>query len=114
MSYGSVWLEDGSSVEVHSAEDWAWIEGARKDGTAYVVSCADRFSMPAHYFPAFAADQEELAAVKADVVRGGMTEILAVYSVAPERPPVRHAPWRLSEFVMRLIRWPGQFPGRGG
>jgi hypothetical protein len=89
MSYGTVWLEDGSSVEVHSAQDWAWIQLARRQGKKYVVSCADRFNMPADYFCAYAADDAELARIKADL-RRPMTDILAVFAVGPERPAVRN------------------------
>ena len=102
MSYGWCSLEGGSRVEVHHAEDWAWIEIARREGKAYVVSRADRFHMPPDYFCAYAADWDELARVKAGL-RGELTDILAVYWVDGEPHPVQRALTRWSDAVRRLI-----------
>jgi hypothetical protein len=91
-AYGTAHLEDGSVVAVHSAEDWAWIEHARRTGTRFVLSCSDRFPHPPEYFPAYAADEDELARTKASL-SAPMTEVLCVYDLRPEERRVRRRRW---------------------
>lgn len=75
-------VHGGAIKPVRAADDWGWIVAARNRGSAYVLSCSDRFAHPPEYYPVEIARAEDLEARLAQEQSKSMTAVLAVWDLA--------------------------------